>query len=250
VAEVFTQLRWQDALDIGVIAFVIYRLIDMIKGTRAVQIIIGLVMVLLAYVASKALGLFTLNWILDNFLGSLILVIVIIFQSDIRRALAQVGTAQLFGGADHVEEGQVLEEVTKALVALARRKIGALVLIEREVGLNEYIEVGTRLDAQVSQELVESVFVPHSPIHDGALIIQRGRVTAVRCFLPLSDSPDLNKAWGTRHRAAIGVTEETDAVAIVLSEENGKISLVVGGEVTADLDGSRLRDLLRKLFGS
>lgn len=248
--EVFTQLRWQDAVDIGVIAFVIYRLIDMIKGTRAMQMIIGLVVVLLAYVSSKALGLFTLNWILDNFLASIILVIIVIFQSDIRRALAQVGTAPLFGGVDPVEHGQILEEISKAVVGLANRRVGGLIVMEREVGLNEYIEVGTGLDARVSRELVESIFVPHSPIHDGALVIQKGRVTAARCFLPLSVNPELDKALGTRHRAAIGVTEETDAVAIVISEEQGKISLVVGGEVTQDLDGPQLRDSLRGLFGS
>ncbi|MBI2209769.1 MAG: TIGR00159 family protein [Deltaproteobacteria bacterium] len=248
--EIFTQLRWQDALDIGIIAFVVYRLIHMIRGTRAMQMIIGLVVVLLAYVTSQMLGLFTLTWMLDNFLGSIILVIIVIFQSDIRRALTQVGTAPLFGGTDRIERGQVLEEVTKAVVALASKRIGALIVLEREVGLNEYIEVGTRLDARVTRELVESVFMPHSPMHDGALVIQKGRATAARCFLPLSVDPNLSRALGTRHRAAVGLTEETDAAAIVISEEQGSISLVVEGRVTHDLDGPQMRSSLEKLFGS
>lgn len=248
--EIFTQLRWQDALDIGIIAFVVYRLIHMIRGTRAMQMIIGLVVVLLAYVSSQMLGLFTLNWLLDNFLGSIILVIIVIFQSDIRRALTQVGAAPRFGGVDRIERGQVLEEITKAVVSLASKRIGGLIVLDREVGLNEYIEVGTPLDARVSKELIESVFSPHSPMHDGALVIQKGRATAARCFLPLSVDPNLSKALGTRHRAAIGLTEETDAVTIVVSEEQGKISLVVEGKVTQDLDGPQLRNSLQQLFGS
>ena len=248
--EVFTQLRWQDALDIGIIAFVLYRLIHMIRGTRAMQMIIGLVVILLAYVSSQMFGLFTLNWVLDNFLGSIILVIIVIFQSDIRRALTQFGTAPLFGGADRIERGQVLEEITKAVVSLATRRIGGLIVLEREVGLNEYIEVGTRLDARVTRELLESVFIPHSPMHDGALVIQKGRVAAARCFLPLSVDPNLSQAFGTRHRAAVGLTEETYAVVIVISEERGKISLVVGGKVTQDLDGPQLRSSLQRLFGT
>ncbi len=248
--EIFTQLRWQDVLDVGIIAFVVYRLIHMIRGTRAMQMIIGLIVVLFAYVSSQMLGLFTLNWVLDNFLGSILLVIIVVFQSDIRRALTQVGTAPLFGGADRIERGQVLEEITKAVVALASKRTGGLIVLEREVGLNEYIEVGTHLDARVSRELLESVFIPHSPLHDGALVIQKGRATAARCFLPLSVDPNLSKALGTRHRAAIGLTEETDAVAIVISEEQGKISLVAGGKVDQDLDGPRLRSSLQGLFGS
>lgn len=248
--EIFAHLRWQDAVDVGVITFVIYRLIYMIKGTRAMQMLIGLVVVLLASVSSKVWGFFTLNWVLDSLLGSIILVIVVIFQSDIRRALTQVGTAPLFGGPDRIEHGPVVEEVTNAAVALARERIGALMILEREVGLNDYIEVGTRLDAQVSRELLESVFLPGTPIHDGALVIQKGRVAAVRCFLPLTVDINLSKALGTRHRAAISLTEETDAVAIVVSEEHGKISLVVEGKVTQDLDALQLRKLLEGLFAS
>ena len=141
----------------------------------------------------------------------------------------------------------IIEEVTEAIRNLASRRVGALIVLEREVGLNEYIEIGTRLDARVSRELIESVFLPGSPIHDGALVIQKRRVTAVRCLLPLSANPNLRTTMGTRHRAAIGVTEETDAVAIVVSEQEGTIALVVGGNLTERLDASRLRNALEGL---
>jgi len=250
MSEIIGLLRWQDVLDIGIISFLVYRLIDMIKGTRAMQMIFGLFVILLAYAFSKMLGLVTLNWILDNFLGSIILVIIVIFQSDIRRALMQFGRHPLFAGTDREDYSRVMEEITKAVVALAEKKTGGLIVIEKEVGLNEYLEVGTRLDARVSRELLESVFVPYSPLHDGAVVIQKGRVTAVRCFLPLSDDPKLSRTWGTRHRAAIGITEESDAVAIVVSEEHGKISVVTGGQVTSNVDGPQLRNLLWELLGS
>ncbi|HEY2986152.1 MAG TPA: diadenylate cyclase CdaA [Candidatus Binatia bacterium] len=248
--EIFTQLRWQDLLDIAIIAFIVYRLIHMMRGTRAMQMVIGLVVVLLVYVASQMAGLFTLNWVLDNFLGSIILVVIVIFQSDIRRALTQVGTAPLFSGPDRFERGQALEEITKAVVSMAGKHVGALIVFEREVGLNDYIEVGTPLDARVSGELVESVFVPRSPIHDGALVIRKGRMAAARCFLPLSVDANLSRDLGTRHRAAVGLTEETDAAAVVVSEEQGKISLVVDGKVTQDLDGPRLRGELQRLLAT
>jgi uncharacterized protein (TIGR00159 family) len=248
VAELIGQLRWQDAIDLGIITFLIYRLLQLLRGTRAMQMVIGLAVVMTAFVISRALGLFTLNWILDNFLGSIILVIIVIFQSDIRRALTQVGTAPLFGTERMVQRRvDIIEDIVQAAMALAAKRFGALIVLQREVALNEYMEIGTRLDARVSRELMESVFQPHSPIHDGALVIQRGRVTAARCVLPLSTNPNLRKTWGTRHRAAIGVTEETDAVAIVISEQEATVALVVGGNVTENIDSTRLRSALREL---
>jgi uncharacterized protein (TIGR00159 family) len=247
--ELMRQIRWQDVIDIGIITFLVYRALQIVRGSRAMQMIMGLAVILVAYVSSRALGLFTLNWILDNFLGSIILVIIVIFQSDIRRALTQVGSAPLFGGAERAvqKREEIIDEVVQAAQALAERRVGGLIVIEREVGLNEYMEIGTRLDARVSRELVQSVFLPHSPIHDGALVIQKGRVTAVRCLLPLSTNPNLRKSWGTRHRAALGVTEESDAVAIVISEQEGTVALVVGGNVTENIDGERLRAALQSL---
>jgi diadenylate cyclase len=247
--ELIRQIRWQDVVDISIITFLIYRSLQIVRGSRAMQMIIGLAVILVAYVSSRALGLFTLNWILDNFLGSIILVIIVIFQSDIRRALTQVGSAPLFGSAERMVQRRedIVAEVVQAVQALAGRHVGGLIVLEREVGLNEYMEIGTRLDARVSRELVESVFLPHSPIHDGALVIQKGRVTAVRCLLPLSTNPNLRKTWGTRHRAALGVTEETDAVAVVISEQEGTVALVVGGNVTENIDAERLRSALQDL---
>jgi diadenylate cyclase len=250
--EMVGQLRWQDFVDIGIITFLVYRLLQIVRGSRAMQMIVGLAVILVAYISSRVLGLFTLNWIIDNFLGSIILVVIVIFQGDIRRALTQVGTAPLFGAAERMVQarGDIIEEVVEAAEALARKKVGGLIVLQREVGLNEYMEIGTRLDARVSRELLESVFLPNSPIHDGALVIQKGRVTAVRCLLPLSTAPNLKKSWGTRHRAALGVTEETDAVAIVISEQEGTIALVVGGNVTENIDAPRLRGALEGLVKS
>ena len=248
--ELIQPIRWQDFLDIGIITFLVYRSLQIVRGSRAMQMIVGLAIILVAYVLARALGLLTLSWILDNFLASIILVIVVIFQSDIRRALTQVGRAPLFAAAERMMHAsdEIVDEVAYAASALAEKRVGALIVVEREVGLNEYMEIGTRLDARVSRELVESVFLPHSPIHDGALVIQRGRVTAVRCLLPLSTNPNLRKTWGTRHRAALGVTEETDAVAVVVSEQEGNAALVVGGNVTENIDGPRLRSALRGLL--
>jgi uncharacterized protein (TIGR00159 family) len=248
--EFIRQIRWQDALDVGIISFLVYRALQIVRGSRAMQMIIGLAVILVAYVSSRALGLFTLNWILDNFLGSIILVIIVIFQSDIRRALTQVGTTPLFTGGERMVQRRedILEEIVQAAMSLAEKRIGGLIVIQREVGLNEYMEIGTRLDARVSRELVESVFSPYSPIHDGALVVQKGRVTAVRCLLPLSTNPNLRKTWGTRHRAALGVTEETDCVAIIISEQEGTVALVVGGNVTDNINGARLRLALQDLI--
>jgi diadenylate cyclase len=248
--ELLHQFRWQDILDIGIITFLIYRALHIVRGSRAMQMIIGLAVILVAYVSSRALELFTLNWILDNFLASIILVIIVIFQSDIRRALTQVGTAPLFTQVERAVQRRedIIEEVAQAALAMASKHVGGLIVFQREVGLSEYMEIGTRLDARVSRELLESVFLPHSPIHDGALVIQNRRVTAVRCLLPLSTNPRLKHSWGTRHRAALGVTEETDAVAVVISEQEGTVTLVVGGNVTENLDGARLRRALQDLI--
>ncbi len=246
--ELLSNFRFRDAIDIGIIAFFIYRIIDLIRGTRAVQMLIGLVVVFLAFLSSQYFDLYALNWILDNFLGSILLVIVVIFQDDIRRALTQVGTRPFFGGESGLQ-GQDLEEIIRAAVSLASKRIGALIVLQREVGLNDFVEVGTRLDARVSKELITSIFLPPSPIHDGALIIHKGRIIAAGCFLPLTTNPHVSKTLGTRHRAAIGLTEETDAVVIVISEEEGAISMVREGRITRDVDAAMLRSTLQRLLG-
>jgi len=246
--DVLLSFRWQDAVDILLLAVVIYSGINLIRGTRAVPMLIGLGVLYGVYFASGRLEIYTINVLLQNLLGWSLILVFIVFQNDIRRALTQVGTGPLFSSADRIAQSQAVEELVKGVTAMASRRVGALIVLQNEVGLNEYIEVGTRLDAQVSKELVASIFIPGSPIHDGALIIQHGRITAAGCFLPLTTNPTVSKTLGTRHRAAIGLTEETDAVAIVVSEEDGMVSLVREGKITRDVDASALRTTLQRLL--
>ena len=246
--DVLTNIRLLDILDISIVAFIIYRIILLIKGTRAVQMLLGLVIIFIVYVGSRVGDLHTLNWFLSNFLSSIILVIVVIFQNDIRRALMHVGRNPFLGGLSSNEESAVIEELVKACVALGSRKIGALIAIERENGINDILESGTTIDSQVSCELIRAIFMPSSPIHDGALVMQQGRLTQAGCFLPLSRGLDLTKDLGTRHRAALGLTELADAVAIVVSEETGNISVTVNGGMTRNLDAASLKKVLGRLL--
>ena len=246
--ELIKGFRWQDGVDIFVLAVVIYSGINLIRGTRAVPMLIGLGIIYAIYFVSGQLEIYTVNIILQNLLAWSFIFVFIIFQNDIRRALTQVGTGPLYSPADRIAQSQAVEELVKGVTAMASRRIGALIVLQNEVGLNEYIEVGTRLDAQVSKELVGSIFMPGSPIHDGALIIQQGRITAGGCFLPLTTNPTVSKTLGTRHRAAIGLTEETDALAIVVSEEDGMVSLVREGKITRDVDAATLRTTLQRLL--
>jgi uncharacterized protein (TIGR00159 family) len=246
--DVMNNIRLLDVVDISIVAFIIYRIILLIKGTRAVQMLLGLAVILAVYVASRVGDLHTLNWFLSNFLSSIILVIVVVFQNDIRRALMHVGRNPFLGGMSQREESQTIEELVKACVALGNRKIGALVAIERETGINDLLESGTSIDARVSSELIRAIFMPSSPIHDGALVLQEGRLTRAGCFLPLSQDSELTKDLGTRHRAAIGMTELADAVAVIVSEETGKISVAVNGRITRNLDATSLRKVLGRLL--
>ncbi len=245
--DLIANFRVQDAVDIAVIAFLAYRTLDLIRGTRAARMLLGLGVVFLVFFLSQAFDLYTVNWVLDTFLSSILLVIVVIFQSDIRRALTQVGSGPFFSGDHALQRGDV-DEVVRAAVTMATKRMGGLVVFERDVGLSEYIEGGTTVDAAISRELILSVFLTSSPIHDGAVIISDRRIAAAGCFLPLTTNPNVSKALGTRHRAAIGVTEETDAVVVVVSEEDGRISLVTDGRLTRDLDAANLRDKLEQLL--
>jgi uncharacterized protein (TIGR00159 family) len=247
--ELLQHFRWSlDLLDILLVAYIIYRIILLIKGTRTVQMLLGLAVLLVVYVASQVGGLFTLNWLLDNFLSSIILVIVVIFQNDIRRALMHMGRNPFFADQSFREDDKAVDELVRGCTALAGRRYGALLVVERETGINDFLEVGTEIDAKISGDLLGAVFHPQSPIHDGAIVIQRGRVSRAGCFLPLTQNPAVSPRLGTRHRAAIGLTELVDAVAIVVSEETGKISVVVSGKMTRDLDAITLRKVLRRLL--
>ena len=247
--ELLKHFRWSlDLLDILLVAFIIYRILLLIKGTRTVQMLVGLAVLLVVYVGSQVGGLFTLNWLLENFLSSIILVIVVIFQNDIRRALMHMGRNPFFADQSFREEDKAIDEMVRGCTSLAGRRYGALLVIERETGINDFLEVGTELDAKISADLLGAIFHPQSPIHDGALIIQRGRLTRAGCFLPLTQNPSVSPRLGSRHRAAIGLTELVDAVAIVVSEETGKVSVVVSGKMTRDLDAITLRKVLRRLL--
>jgi uncharacterized protein (TIGR00159 family) len=237
VSELLFSFRWQDGVDIFLLAIGIYSGIQLIRGTRAVPMLIGLGMVYGLYFLTSLFEIYTVEILLNYVLSWSLVLFLIVFQNDIRRLLTQVGTGPLFSPRDRMAQGH-----------LAGRRVGALIVFQNEVGLNEYIEVGTRLDARVSRELVTSIFLPESPIHDGALIVQNGRITAAGCFLPLTTNPNVSKTLGTRHRAAIGLTEETDAMVIVVSEEDGTISLVREGAITRDVDAATLRTTLQRLL--
>ncbi|MFU8818436.1 MAG: diadenylate cyclase CdaA [Desulfurivibrio sp.] len=241
-----TSLRWQDLLDILIVAYLIYRVILLIKGTRAVQMLIGIAVLIVIYFAARELEFLTLYWLLSTFLSSIFLIIIIIFQRDIRRALAQFGRTPF--GKSSEETTQILTEVTKAAFLLARERIGGLIVIERETGLKDFLESGHQLDSLISHQLLFSLFLHDSPLHDGAVIIKEQRILAAGCVLPLTKNPYISKHLGTRHRAAIGISEETDAVVIVISEETGHVSLAQHGSLTLDLDENGLRSRLDTIF--
>jgi uncharacterized protein (TIGR00159 family) len=248
--DVLTQFRWIDALDILIVAFAIYQIILALRGTRAFQMLLGLALLYLASRVSLRLGLVTVNWALSNLLAVWFLCIIILFQPELRRALASVGRrGSLLRAFSRYQEAHMIDEVVRAVTSLAAKKIGAIIVVERDSRLTDSVDSGTTLDALVSRRMLESIFYPYSPLHDGAVIISRDRIVAAACFLPLSINPELPRDLGTRHRAAVGITEESDAIAIVISEETGMISLVAGGEILRNLDASTLRQRLSELLG-
>lgn len=239
----------QDAIDIMLVAFLVYRILLLIKGTRAFQVLLGLILLVAAYGVSRFFELVTLNWILKEFLSSFIILVVVLFQSDIRRALAQMGKQHFWPfGAQYDGNVDRVDEIVRAAVALAGSRTGAIILIERTTKLKEHVEGGVAMDAVLGHEILESIFQPGSPIHDGAVVVQDARVALAGCFLPLTVRTDLDKKLGTRHRAALGITEETDAVALVVSEERGAVSIAVNGRITRDLDYGGLRKVITRLL--
>ena len=241
-------LTWTAVLDIVVVAVIIYQLLVFIKGTRAVQMALGLALIVVFFYFSRWIALETVSWMLTNILPYFVFVIIVIFQHEIRRALVRFGQAPLFGGFSTINRNEFYDEIVLAVKTLATNQTGALIVIERDIGLKTYIESGIALDAALSYDLLVSIFNPSVPLHDGAVIIQNRRIAAGACFLPLTVKPRLSKELGTRHRAAIGVTEETDAVAIVVSEETGAISFAHDGEMERYLDPDTLRQRLRNAF--
>jgi diadenylate cyclase len=248
--ELLRQFRWQDLVDIVLMSIILYRLLLIIKGTKAVQMIIGLGVLLLASLLSRYFELYTVDWLIQSFWAQIVLAIIILFQPEIRRALAQMGETHLFKTLTSAEELKSLEEIVRATIALANRQIGALIAIERDTMLGDFIEIGTPLDAKVSKEIILSIFHPTSPIHDGAVVIRGNRIIAAGCFLPITMGPDISKSLGTRHRAGLGLSEETDAVILIVSEETGTVSMAVEGKLERHLDMGTLRDVLTDLFAS
>jgi diadenylate cyclase len=238
------QFSVRDLIDIGLVTFAFYRVILLIKGTRAVSVIYGLVLILVIYYLSDEFGLFTLNWLLANFLGSLFLVIIIFFQADIRKALSELGAGSLWRRkkvADHL-----VNEVVLAALNMAKLRIGALIVFERGVPLGDIVARGVGIKSKVSRELLVTIFYPNTPLHDGAVVIRDEMIEAAGCILPLSSAVELSAKLGTRHRAALGVSEETDALAVIVSEERGAISAARDGVLTENLDEEQLRTLLRR----
>lgn len=243
----WTNLRLTDVADIGILTFIIYRLLLLIRGTRAFQMVWGLLVLVPVYYVIRRLELYTLTWILDRFSVYLVLAIVVLFQEDIRRALARVGNP-FFMQINQHDQSQVVEELSRACFNLAGNHVGALIALQREASLGDWVEVGVRLDALVSHELLQAIFQTTSPIHDGAVIIQKDRVAAAGCFLPLTTNPDVSKALGTRHRAALGLSDETDAVILVVSEEEGRVSLIQNGKIRIMQDAGTLKQVLLNLY--
>ncbi|SNB45145.1 diadenylate cyclase CdaA [Geobacter sp. DSM 9736] len=247
MTEILQNSGWLfDLLDVAVVAFLIYKFLLLIRGTVTFRLVLVLGLLFTLYASSQITGLKTLGWLLNNLFSSVILVLVIIFQHDLRRALVTISRKQSNRGGD--EGGEVIEQLVNAAQALSDKKIGGLMVLEREMPLDGFLEVGTEIDAKVTSEIITSIFLPYSPIHDGAVIIQKGKLTKAGCFLPLTQNPEISKTLGTRHRAAIGLTEIVDAVVIVVSEETGKISVAIGGGVLRDLEPPRLRKVLRQLL--
>ena len=244
-----TDFSWIDVADILLVSFLFYKLLHLIRGSRAFQMAVGTLILVVTLFASRWAELETVNWILRNSLAYIGFAVIVLYQAELRRALTSLGKAPLFRSLNPSRSSETIDEIVFATTTLARRKIGAIIVIERDIGLRSYIEGGIILDAVLTYDLLLSIFNPKTPLHDGAVIVQGNRLAAAACFLPLTINPQLSKELGTRHRAAIGITEDTDAVAIVVSEETGTLSYVEDGEIFRKISGEALRTRLRHVLG-
>lgn len=239
-------------IDILIVAFVIYRLMLLIKGTRAVQLIKGLVVLLIATALSSLFNLYTINWLLRQAMTALVVALPVVFQPELRRALEKLGRgkflAQTSMGSGEVDHVKLIAEINRSATVLSKNKMGALIILERDTGLEDHIDTGVKVDGMVSAEFLVNIFIPKTPLHDGAVIIRGDRVAAAACFLPLSENPYLTSDLGTRHRAGIGITEHSDAVAVIVSEETGAVSIAVEGKLTRYLDEAGLQERLTTLL--
>jgi len=238
-------------LDVLLVWFVIYKIITLIKGTKAVQLLKGIFVIIIARMLTVFFGLNTLSWMMDEVLTWGFIGIIIIFQPEIRRALEQLGRGKLFARTtlqEAEEQNRLMEAMTKSVSYMAKRRIGALISIERETGLNDYIETGIPLNSVITSELLINIFIPNTPLHDGAVIMHKNKIAAAACYLPLSESPFISKELGTRHRAALGISEVTDAITIIVSEETGAVSLTSNGDLHRNLSMEEFETRLRKVW--
>ena len=242
-------LRAIDVLDILVVAFIIYWILLFIRGTRAVQILLGLFLLLAVFVLSRRIGMVTFQWLVGNLLGSLIVILVVVFQSEIRRGLAKVGQARIFGRTPGRPAPNFLDEFAQAAFRLAESRTGAIVVVERNMGLSEYVEHGRKLDALFSQDLLAALLAPASPVHDGAVVVRGERVAAAGVILPIPAESQVTRTMGTRHRAAWGVASDTDAVAVVVSEETGNVTVFFDHRLIGVVDAVELRRFLAETLG-
>lgn len=235
-----------EIIDILLVTYVIYKIIMLIRGTKAVQLLKGITVIIAAWFLSSFFELNTLHWILERVVLYGLLAIIIIFQPELRRALEQLGRGRLFArsAVEEEETNKMVEAIIKSSSYMAKRRIGALLSIERETGLNDYVETGIPMNAKLTSELLINIFIPNTPLHDGAVILKKDEILAAACYLPLSESPFISKELGTRHRAALGISEVTDSLTLVVSEETGSISLTKNGELHRNLSEEALRDLL------
>ncbi|KRE99819.1 hypothetical protein ASG89_27185 [Paenibacillus sp. Soil766] len=247
--DLLTSISAKDIVDILIVSYVIYKLILVVRGTRAIQLMKGILVVVITWVISIWFQLSTLQWMVNQAFTFGVLGVIIIFQPELRRALEQLGRGKLFGSRSSSEEDQDvnkrISEVIRAANYLAKRKIGALIVFEKDTGLTDYVESGIAIESKISGELLINIFIPNTPLHDGAVIIRQGQLMAAGCYLPLSENPFISKELGTRHRAAIGMSEVSDAMCVIVSEETGQISLTMNGHIVRDI---KEESLISKLF--
>lgn len=236
-----------DVIDVAFISYIIYRILLLLRGTRAIYMLVTIIILLLILSLSDFLGLRVTGWVLSNMSGYLFLGLIIIFQPELRRALAFIGESKFFERTVSLNS-QIVDELVRTATILANRQLGALIIIQRNTDISHYVTLGQKIDSVVSKDLLLSIFIPYSPLHDGAVILEGTRLTYAGCILPLTKREDIAQQYGTRHRAAIGITEETDAVAIVVSEERGEISVSVGGQIIPNLDANALKETLGEII--
>ena len=246
---VWLAIEPKDVVDITLLMLVIYRLLLLIKGTRTIPILLGLTVLLVTYGVSSVMSLEAIGWVMENLFSSVVIILVVLFQGDIRNALARVGMTTMFREHGGYQQSDLVAEIVRTAYTLARKRIGASIVMEHETGLKNFIERGRHVDAHPSQELMEAIFHTSSPLHDGAIIINReGRLAAARCILPLTSNVVSSSLLGTRHRSAIGITEETDAVVVVVSEERGEVSLAYQGSLEKNLEDAELRERIKEIL--